>query len=140
MKKNLMVIFFALIACNAEIKKEEQNVETVKRMFEAFNAHDWAKMYSYYTTDARYLDPAFGIDYVTKTEQEIVGKYEGMEKYFPNIHDELLGLYPSGDKVTVEFISSGKAADGTSFKLPIVSVLTLKDGKIIMDATYYDNQ
>lgn len=59
---------------------------------------------------------------------------------FPDLHDEVTGLYPSGDKVTVEFIATGSMSDSISFKLPIVSVLTFKDGKIVRDATYYDQE
>ncbi len=141
-----MFSVIALVACNntktpvpPKVDATTDNVVVVQQMFDAFNAHDWARMYSFYDPLARYLDPAFGLDYVTKTENEIVGKYTGMQKFFPDIRDSLTGVYPSGDKVIVEFISMGKAADGTSFKLPIVSVLTLRDGKIITDATYYDN-
>jgi ketosteroid isomerase-like protein len=56
----------------------------------------------------------------------------------PNIHDEIVELYAVGDKVVIEFVSTGTINDTLQFKLPIVSVLTLKDGKIFKDATYYD--
>jgi ketosteroid isomerase-like protein len=149
MKKAYTLLFsvVVLVACNnpqtpvaATVNATtDNNVAVVRQMFDAFNTHDWARMYSFYDPGARYLDPAFGLEYVMKTEEEIVGKYTGMQKYFPDIRDSLTGVYPSGDKVIVEFISMGKAADGTSFKLPIVSILTVRDGKIVTDATYYDN-
>jgi ketosteroid isomerase-like protein len=107
-------------------------------MFEAFNQHDWQKMASYYSEDAKYLDPSYGIEYVSKTRNDMATKHAAMEKLFPDIHDHPIGIYPSGDKVTVEFVSTGTASDSINFKLPIVTVLTLKDGLIVQDATYYD--
>jgi ketosteroid isomerase-like protein len=50
-------------------------------------------------------------------------------------------MYPSGVKhITVEFISKGTGPDGKAFELPICTVLTVEDGKIAKDFTYYDNQ
>jgi hypothetical protein len=57
---------------------------------------------------------------------------------FPDIHDEVIGMYPSGKKVTIEFVSTGSISDSTKFKLPIITVLTFQDGLITKDATYYD--
>jgi ketosteroid isomerase-like protein len=136
--KIISVIFFALISCAHSLEKE--NMETATEMFAAFNAHDWQKMTSYYSSDANYLDPAYGMEYVKKSSAEIIEKYSGMEKMFPNIHDEVKGMYASGDKVTVEFISTGSSGDSIKFSLPICAVLTFQNGKIISDATYYDNQ
>jgi ketosteroid isomerase-like protein len=61
-----------------------------------------------------------------------------MQKMFPDLHDELVGVYPSGDKVTVEFVSTGTMSDSIKFSLPIVTVLTFENGLIVKDATYYD--
>jgi hypothetical protein len=108
-------------------------------MFDAFNQHDWSLMTSYYSVSAEFLDPSFGQEYVSKTREETADKYAAMQKMFPDIHDDIVGIYPSGNKVTIEFISSGTSADGAKFKLPIITVLTFGDGLILRDATYYDN-
>lgn len=133
----VLLMVFVLVACSVS-SEADQNVAIVKAMFEAFNRHDWQKMTSYYSEDAKFLDPSYGRDYVTKTRSEIASKYAEMEKMFPDIQDHLVGTYASGDKVTVEFISTGTISDSVQFKLPIVTVLTLKDGFIVQDATYYD--
>lgn len=141
--KNIYLYIFTLAvsaACSSSDRAQEQNIALTQKMFEAFNNHDWQTMASYYTESASFLDPAFGKDYVTKTQQETAAKYSDMQKMFPDLHDEVVGLYPSGDKVTVEFIATGSMGDSVSFRLPIVSVLTFKDGKIIRDATYYDQE
>jgi ketosteroid isomerase-like protein len=127
-------------ACSSPDHTQQQNIAITQKMFEAFNKHEWQAMALYYTDNALFLDPAFGKDYVTKTQQETVAKYSELQKIFPDLHDEVVGMYPSGDKVTIEFIATGNMEDSISFKLPIVSVLTFKDGKIIRDATYYDQE
>jgi ketosteroid isomerase-like protein len=138
MKILFTIIFFTIISCARPAEKE--NKETATQMFAAFNAHDWQRMTSYYSPDADYLDPAYGLDYVKKSPTEIIEKYSGMEKMFADIHDEVKGMYASGDKVTVEFISTGSSGNSIEFALPICTVLTFQNGKIIRDATYYDNQ
>ncbi|NOS56780.1 MAG: nuclear transport factor 2 family protein [Cyclobacteriaceae bacterium] len=127
------------VASCCSTSAEKQNTEIVIQMFAAFNAHDWQKMNSFYSSDADYLDPAYGIGYVKKSSQEIVEKYSDMQKMFPDIHDEVKSLYAANDKVTVEFVSTGSSGDSIKFSLPICAVLTFKDGKIVRDATYYDN-
>jgi ketosteroid isomerase-like protein len=95
-------------------------------------------MAHHYVDSASFLDPSYGREYVRKSRNELVAKYSEMQTVFPDIHDEIVGLYPSGDKVSIEFVSSGTAANGQKFSLPISCILTLKDGKIVKDATYYD--
>jgi ketosteroid isomerase-like protein len=136
-----MVVLFATGCKSKHGNADEQtNVAIANAMFDAFNNHQWEAMAGYYAEPASFLDPSFGSAYVTKSRAEVVAKYKAMEDLFPDIHDELTGVYPSSDKVTVEFISSGKASDSLSFTLPIITVLTIKDGLIVKDATYYDNQ
>jgi ketosteroid isomerase-like protein len=138
MKILFLATAFAFISCAPSAEK--QNTERATQMFEAFNAHDWQKMTSFYSPNADYLDLSYGLEYVKKSSTEIVEKYSGMLKMFPNIQDEVKGMYAAGDKVTVEFISTGSSGDSIKFTLPICAVLTFQNGKIIRDATYYDNQ
>lgn len=139
--KRVLLIFISLwlLISSCAVKDDAtKNVVIAHSMFDAFNNHNWQKMASYYSEDATFLDPSYGTDYVTKTRSEIVAKYEALEKLFPDIHDQIIGTYPSGDKVTLEFISTGTVSDTIKFKLPIITVLTFKNGLIVKDATYYD--
>jgi ketosteroid isomerase-like protein len=106
--------------------------------FEAFNRHAWNEMTALYAENASFLDPSYGKEYVTKSRKETAEKYAGMQTMFPDMHDEVTGIYSSGDVVTVEFVATGSMNDSVHFKLPIVSVLTMRDGLVIRDATYYD--
>jgi ketosteroid isomerase-like protein len=141
MKRCLHIIVGSLliIGCTSS-GQQEKNAAAAEKLFDAFNRHDWKEMSSVYAESASFLDPSFGKEYVSKTRTETAGKYSEMEKMFPDIHDDVTGIYPSGDVVTVEFVSTGKMNDSVSFRLPIISVLTFKDGLIVKDATYYDQE
>ena len=138
MKQVILIFCLIALGCASE-KTSSENSEKARQMFDAFNQHDWKGMSEFYAEPAQFLDPSFGTDYVAKTRNETVAKYQEMQAMFSDIHDEIVGMYASGDKVTVEFISTGTAPDSTTFKLPIVAVLTFEDGLIVKDATYYDN-
>lgn len=115
-------------------------VQVATGMFEAFNRHDWPAMAAFYSDSALFLDPSLGKNYVTRTRQQVVAKYKEMGEMFVDIKDEVKAMYTSGDHVTVEFVSSGSSAQTGAWVLPICTVLTIKDGKIIKDATYYDQE
>jgi ketosteroid isomerase-like protein len=133
-------LLFVASSCSPPARDDERNTAVARKMFEAFNRHAWDTMAGYYADTALFLDPSFGTEYVSKTREETAAKYHEMEAMFPNIHDEVVGMYASGDKVTVEFVSTGTMGDTLNFKLPIITVLSFKEGLIVRDATYYDLQ
>lgn len=117
-----------------------KNTELIKQYFAHFNNHDWEKMAGMYSETAEFKDPSFGPGVVTQTRAQTMEKYREMREMFPDLHDEVLRVYPSGDKhLIVEFVSSGTAPDGSSFELPICTIFTIEDGLITKDYTYYDN-
>lgn len=139
MKKIILLAVWAISACTASLTQEEKNIAHVQSMFNAFNLHDWKAMSEHYADSALFLDPAFGTTYVHQSRAEIVGKYSAMETLFPNIQDEVTTIFAQGDKVSIEFVSTGTSGDSITFTLPISCVLTLHNGLIIKDATYYNN-
>jgi ketosteroid isomerase-like protein len=138
MNKFVVMSMLLILAACSSLSIQDNNASAARKVFDAFNKHDWKVMTSLYAEQALFLDPSFGKEFVSKSRSETVAKYAEMEKMFPDIHDEVTGLYASENTITVEFISTGTAPDGTKFVLPIVSVLTFKEGLIIKDATYYD--
>lgn len=142
----------AFSSCTNEKAKEQpvpapassvgSNPEGVARLlFERFNQHDWEGMAALYTDTAEFKDPSFGKGIVKQTRAETVKKYKELNAMFTNFRDSVTAMYPSGDKhITVEFISKGTAPDGTVFELPICTILTIENGFIRKDFTYYDNQ
>lgn len=114
----------------------DNNVSVVKSIFQAFNAHDWNGMMQYYADDAVFIDPSF---------QETIGDrnfmirhHTELHQHFQGIHDEVKFIYAAADTIIVEFVSTGTNESGESFTLPVCTVFTFKNGKVIRDATYYD--
>lgn len=139
----LFMATFTLLSCNDPKTQTvaSTNHETfVKQYFEHFNNHDWSKMAGMYAETAEFKDPTLGKGIVKQTRQQIIDKYAELNTVFPDLHDQVLQIYPSGDHhVIVEFVSSGTAPDNTKFELPICTIFTLENGLIIKDFTYFDN-
>ncbi len=147
--KNLIifcaVLTTALISCDNQKTKEKttsatENVKLVSQYFEHFNNHEWVKMTKMYADTTDFKDPSLGQGIVKQTRQQTIDKYSQLSKIFPNLHDQVVQIYPSCDShIIVEFVSSGTAADGTKFELPICTILTVENGLITKDFTYFDN-
>ena len=121
------------------MEPHEENVRIAKSVFEYFNQHDWEGMAALYTDPAEFKDPSLGQEIVKQTRAQIVQKYKGLEEMSHDVRDDLLQVYPSGDRhVIVEFVSSGTAPDGTRWTLPICTIFAIENGKITKDFTYYD--
>lgn len=121
------------------MEPHEENVRIAKSVFEYFNQHDWEGMAALYTDPAEFKDPSLGQGIVKQTRAQIVQKYKGLEEMSHDVRDDLLQVYPSGDRhVIVEFVSSGTAPDGTRWTLPICTIFAIENGKITKDFTYYD--
>lgn len=145
MRKILSVIFIltTITACN-NLKTNSMgatdNEKVVQKYFEFFNSHDWTKMASLYSETADFKDPSLGQGIVKQTRQQIKDKYSELNQAFPDLHDRVIQIYPSGDKfIIVEFVSTGTAPDGSKFELPICTIFTIENGVITKDFTYYDN-
>jgi ketosteroid isomerase-like protein len=127
-----------LIGCTQKSTHTSETESLALLMFEAFNQHDWKKMAGYYAEDAEFLDPSLGKAFVRQSREATAAKYADMQKVFPDIRDEVSAVHVAGDAVIVQFTSRGTMADSSAFELPIVTVLTFRDGLIVRDATYYD--
>ncbi|NUN68094.1 MAG: nuclear transport factor 2 family protein [Bacteroidetes bacterium] len=119
----------------------KKNISIVKDVYRHFNAHDWRSMAALYSDSAEFKDPSFGTGIVRQTRQQIEEKYAELQRMFPDVRDDIVQIYPSGtDHVVVEFVSSATAPDGQRFTLPICTIFELRNGVIVKDFTYYDNQ
>lgn len=143
MKKVLFGFLLASIfaSCNSEKTTESNDHQAlIKTYFENFNAHNWQKMAEMYADTAEFKDPSLGIGIVKQTHQQTIKKYSELATTFPDLKDQVVATYPSGNKhIVVEFVSSGTAPDGSKFELPICTIFTIENGKITQDFTYYDN-
>lgn len=139
----LLIAVFAFTSCN---NKKDSTMETstneklVYQYFDYFNRHEWTKMAGLYAENSDFKDPSLGQGIVKQTRSQIIDKYSQLTEIFPNLHDEIIKIYPSGEKHTiVEFISTGTAEDNSQFELPICTIFTLENGMIIKDFSYFDN-
>jgi ketosteroid isomerase-like protein len=143
MKKTLLLILILFISCNeSKTKKMEttSNEKLIEQYFEHFNNHDWAKMADLYIENAAFKDPSLGVGILTQTKKQIVDKYAKLHSVFPDLHDKIIQIYPSGENhIIVEFVSSGTAPDDSKFELPICTIFTIENGLITKDFTYFDN-
>ncbi|WP_076381021.1 nuclear transport factor 2 family protein [Filimonas lacunae] len=136
-----IITLLSITACNIPAHPNSGTSEQVARnMFAAFNRHDWKQMADYYSDSALFLDPSLGKEPVYQTRQQIIKKYTELAALFPDIKDDVRQVYASGDHVTVEFVSSASSDSTGAWQLPICTVLTIQNGKIIRDATYYDQE
>jgi predicted SnoaL-like aldol condensation-catalyzing enzyme len=143
--RNILALVALIILTSCNNKKSEsmpstENEELVKQYFDYFNKHQWKEMAEMYTDTAEFKDPSLGQGIVKQSRQQIIAKYTELSKMFPDVHDEVVKVYPSGEShIIVEFISSGTEPDNSKFELPICTIFTIEDQKITKDFTYYDN-
>jgi len=142
MKNSILTLaILALMSCNSSKSGiSTDNEKLVTLYFEHFNKHEWAAMANMYVENAEFKDPTLGQGIVKQTRQQIIDKYSELNKVFPDLNDKVLQIYPSSEKhIIVEFVSKGTALDGSTFELPICSILTIENGLITKDFTYFDN-
>jgi hypothetical protein len=136
------VACLAYTGCNRPASDPaSKNIEMAKKSFAAFNRHDWEEQATYFSDTCKYLDPSYGKEYRTASRREKIEKYRGMEQRSPDIRDSITSIFGVGDKVVIQFISSGTAPTEQGpykWSLPIICVFTFKDGLIVKDETYYE--
>lgn len=126
---------------------QKQNPQPiVESMFAAFNRHDVEAMTALYSDDAFIDSPDF--DAPKRGQQTIRETYTKYFQQTPNIRNDVKSIVACGDKVFVEFISSGTIENppayappqmkGKKFAVKMASVLEIKNGKIARDVTYYN--
>lgn len=136
----LLLALVALNSCDNQTMNSTENEKLAKQYFEHFNNHEWSKMANMYAETVEFKDPSLGQGIVKQNRQQIIDKYSALNEVFPDLHDEVVQVYPSGEKhIIVEFVSSGTAPDGSKFELPICAIFTIENGIITKDFSYFDN-
>ncbi|RXK49882.1 nuclear transport factor 2 family protein [Aquirufa rosea] len=144
MKKHLAILVINLAifcACQGPVQKsQEASKALIEQYFKLFNQHEWKALAAMYADTAIFKDPTFGMKPIKKSRAQFVEEYTALSKTFPDVHDQVINIYPSGEHhVTVEFVSTGTGPDQKKFELPIVVIFRIEQGKIVEDFTYYDN-
>lgn len=145
MKQLLLAFFICLLFISCKQQKtakqqQEDNTSTIHQLFHLFNKHDWKQMATLYADTVWVKDPSLGIEAVQHTHNDIIANYAALEQAIPDVKDSIINIYSAENNLlVVEFISTGTTQDGSTFKLPICSILSFENGKIIKEFVYYDN-
>jgi len=105
------VAFLATFDVTAQKKSKGNNrlsqnsQQIVESMFAAFNRHDSEAMAALYSDDAFIDSPDF--DAPKRGQQAIRETYSKYFRQTPDIRDDVKSIVACGDKVFVEFVSSG---------------------------------
>lgn len=128
----------ALGAC-AALRTDRDPESVVRQKFVAFDRHDADDIEGLYGPEAILQSP----DYPRlQGNAPIADTYRRLFKSIPDATDEVQSLDVSGEKVFAQFTLTGHwlgAAD-KPVKVPILSVYTVRAGRIVADSTYYDRK
>lgn len=133
----ILMLGFLAPAAHADTVETRAIIEAV---FEAFNRHDLDGVVALYHPDAKLVTPGFpepryGLEVIRAT-------YKDHFDNIPGVYDEVTRIVAEGDRAAVEFTASwdqptenDPEAKGT---LRISTFITITDGLISADVTYYD--
>jgi hypothetical protein len=141
--KSCFLLLILMISCknNNTGNPLYKNIELAKKTFNAFNEHNWVLQASFFSDTCKYLDPSYGNQHITVSQKDKVIKYSAMEQISPDIHDSIINIFGYGNKVVIQFTSTGtaKTEQGNyKWSVPICCIFTYKDSLIIVDETYYN--
>ena len=120
--------------------------EIARKLFETFNRHDADALAEFYAAEIFADSP----DYPQPKRQpsEIKDYYAAMFAQSPDIYDDVKMMSAAGNRVFIEFVSTGTIENpskdmppdvkGKKFSLKIATILEIKNGKIIRDVSYFD--
>lgn len=124
-------------AAASEASRESDPKVVTQKLFDAFNRHDMATLSQLYAGDAEITSP----DHPKPLHgpEGVRAIYTPLFTTFPDITDHLRSMTVQGDRVAVEFVSTGCKATGKEcFSLPIATFLTMRRGRIVRDASYFN--
>jgi ketosteroid isomerase-like protein len=139
----LLVTCVASIAANAAMsggsRADHHSVELIRQKFDAFNRHDVEAIGKTYASTATLHSP----DYPSLVGNEpIADTYRKLFAAVPDAKDNLETLENSANHVYAQFVMTGHVmgAQDKPVNVRIISVYTIKDDRIVEDATYYDRK
>lgn len=128
-----LLLAAGLAGCASAPSASSSAQALVDARFGTFNRHDLDGIVKLYAPDAVLSAPGYCTP--RQGEEGVRKAYGDLFKGYPDISDEVTGYVAQGDHIAVQY----KAHVG-KYVVPIASFLTLKDGLIERDDTYYDSQ
>ena len=118
----------------------EENVEIVRRAIEAYGREGLDGVLRYYDPEIEWTSTGDYIEHATYRGHEGLRRYIGsMEAEFTDLRIEPVELIDAGEQVisSVRFTGRGKAS-GAPVELTLISVSSLRDGRIYRARNYPD--
>lgn len=139
----LTFLVIALTSQAGDAFAEDNSEETrqiVLALFEAFNRHDVEALVKLYSENARIVSPG---NIEPRIGRKVVREiYQGHFDNIPGVHDAVQNIVAEGDRAAVEFIATWEqpTEDDPNARgsLRIASFITVQDGEITKDITYYN--
>ncbi len=144
--KKISILTFLVIASMFQshiVSAKDDSDETrqiVVALFTAFNRHDVEALVELYSVDTKIvspgvIEPRFGREVVREIYQDHFDN-------IPGVHDAVQNIVAEGNRAAVEFIATWDQPNEDNpdarGSLRIPTFITVRNGKIVEDITYYD--
>jgi steroid delta-isomerase-like uncharacterized protein len=124
---------------------EERNSETVRQMVAYLSSHNVAGMLACFDDEMEWLDVPMEASYRGKAEISVF--LDSLFDAFPDLDYRLTRMVTRGDNVVAQFQMTGTHQNtfyglpGTqaTVEIPCLSMITMRDGKMLSDHCYFDN-
>ena len=144
MPRRLPTIALLLVLCQSGVLASEQPVAesprtVVEQRFALVGRHDVDGIAALYAPDAVETSPGF----CTERHGPAGARrtYGELFKTYPTITAHITSLVVEGERVAVEFVARMRNPDGSvAFETRLANFLTVQDGKITRDDTYFDSK
>jgi len=128
------------------MRKEDQNIQVVKRLFEAFGRGDiqgalntFAENVDFQSPVTRHAEPQISWAKSRHSRGEVAAFFKEMAEKMQVRSMEAIDFISQGDRVVVEGKNTGIAkTTGRSYEHDWVMVFTIGDGEIMKHRHYYD--
>ena len=126
-------------AMSAPAIAQDSPEAVVKKRFEATARHDVDAIAALYAADAVETSPGFCA--VRQGPAGARKTYADLFHDVPTIEDEVTNFVVDGNHVAVQFIARARKPDGSiAFAVPLANFLTVENGRIVRDDTYFDSK
>jgi uncharacterized protein len=114
-----------------QIIMSQENVDTIRRAYEAFGRQDMDALFGAFAPDITWQTPdsvPWGGTF--KGHEELGGFFQGVGEALGELHVEPDEYIDGGDTVVVKGHHRGTAPNGNSYDVEWVMLWTLEDGKV----------
>lgn len=105
---------------------------------EAWNSQDVERMCSFFTDDVTYIDHAIGVNLDLTSVRGFLTAFIGNYSIGFNVTSTLLCENPEPEMFAYEWTTSGASASGAKMHIRGISMITMRDDKILRNVDYWN--